>query len=104
MLYKMTRIELAHPGSIMPPQGLRKWSVEVEFMGGQEGNEYCYVDDYWCKKAEIIFTDTEFIFVLCRLNEIVASGEHFKAFLKQSTSAEISRGALTPIMAKQTRS
>jgi hypothetical protein len=61
MLYEMKRIELAHPGSIMPgmpPQGLerglgRKWSVEVEFMGSQEGNEYCNhdVDDYWRIKA-----------------------------------------------------
>jgi hypothetical protein len=63
MLYEMKRIERAHPGSILPPRGLgrgRKWSVEVEFLGGHIDDAINY-DYYWSVKAEINFTDSEFI-------------------------------------------
>jgi hypothetical protein len=65
----------------MPPQGLgrgRKWSVEVEVTGGQEYDEQYNLDDYWRIKAEINFTNPDFIIVVCKLNEIVTRDrEHF---------------------------
>ena len=64
----------------MPPQGLgrgRKWSVEVEVMAGQNDEEY-KLEDYWFIKAEINFTNPDFIIVVCKLNEIVTRDrEHF---------------------------
>ena len=66
MLYEMKRIEQAHPGSIMPPEGLgrgRKWTVLVE------AHENCETEYDWTIKAEINFVHPEFIRVLCRLDD-----------------------------------
>ena len=67
MLYEMKRIERAHPGSILPPQGLgrgRKWSVLVEVNP----------ERHWAVKAEIDFTHPVFITVVSYVD---ASTRHF---------------------------
>ena len=92
MLYEMKRIERAHPGSIMPPEGLgrgRKWTVLVE------AHENCETEYDWTIKAEINFVHPEFIRVLCR-SDACGAAFHFLEAMYLSFAGMLSLPTAAP--------